>query len=73
MTYRKFSPIDRIEPIFEFTVDGEAIFDVSYNDAGICEVAFHSAIVGVVMEEKKFRELIETGIILAESEKSRSY
>ena len=68
MHFRKFSPIDRESPIFEL-VDGVVVlFDVSKNDQGVLEVAFHEGSTGRVLEFELLQELLAKGRKLAENE-----
>ena len=68
MHFRKFSPIDRDSPIFEL-VDGTVVLlDVSKNDKGIIEVAFHDALRGRVLEWGLLERLLTEGRVLTETQ-----
>ena len=68
MRFRRFSPIDREYPVFEL-VDGEDILlDISKNDLGTVEVAFHAALSGRVMEWSTIERALIEGRGLADSE-----
>jgi hypothetical protein len=68
MHFRRFSAIDRENPISEL-VDGTTILlDVSKNDQGTLEVAFHGALQGRVLSLELLERLLGEGRRLAEGE-----
>jgi hypothetical protein len=65
MRFRKFGPIDREYPIYEL-IDGDAVLlDVSKNDEGIIEVAFHEALKDRVIEWDALDHILAEGHALA--------
>jgi hypothetical protein len=61
MRTRKFSPVDRENPIFEVCDNSGDIvyFDVSVSDAGSLEIAFHRAISDQVMLASDFERALD--------------
>ncbi|MGE5048260.1 MAG: hypothetical protein ACM3PC_06810 [Deltaproteobacteria bacterium] len=65
MHFRKFSPIDRGDPIHEL-LDGDVVlFDVSKSGNGKIEVAFHEGSRGRVLELDVLERLLGEGRNLA--------
>jgi len=66
MRVRKFSPIDREDPIFEVLDDaGNPLFDISRSDAGFLEIAFSGAVANQVFLLEDFRRALDEAIALA--------
>jgi hypothetical protein len=65
VTFTKFSPIDGDYSIYECVFDGVTIFDVSKNDAGVIEVAFHSGIANKVIDFAQVMKYLDEGRRLA--------
>jgi hypothetical protein len=71
MRYRKFTAYDRDNPIFEL-LDGETILlDISINNEGILEIAFHEGIASRIIPIEEFRELLDEGAKEAWTEPQR--
>jgi hypothetical protein len=66
---QKFVPVDRDYPIIEIVdQSGEVLFDVSRNDAGVLEMAFHPAIAKRVFVYDDFVSLVEQAKLRAVQE-----
>ena len=68
MHFRKFSPIDREYPIFELVDANAVLLDISKNDDGIVEIAFHEALRGRVLDLEHLERLLAEGRALMERE-----
>ena len=66
--FRKFSPIDREYPIFEFVVDDTILLDVAATDGGELEVAFHQAAADKVFSYEQLQQWLAEGKELLQSE-----
>ena len=70
--FRKFSPIDRDNPIFEVLFDQEVIFDISIDDeTGEFEVMFHENAGGKYLSADLLIQIVEDGkrLIIKDGEK----
>lgn len=65
---RKFSPIDRDYPIFEVLVGDKVILDVSKDENGNDEIAFHDAVSNRVIRVCALLEIIEECKAMMEAE-----
>ncbi len=59
--FRKFTDINRENPLFEL-VDGEIVLlDIGLSDAGVLEVAFHEAISNRVFKAEELSNFLDEG------------
>jgi hypothetical protein len=64
--WRKFSPIDRDDSIFELVADDVIILDLKRSESGGFEVTFHEGASGKSFDLATLLRLIETGKSLVE-------
>jgi hypothetical protein len=66
--WRKFSPLDRDYPIFEVVEGDDVLLDVSISDAGVIEVALHTAGIGKIFTLDDLHAILMQGKRLLEEE-----
>ena len=66
--FRKFAPVDREYPIFEWVEGDDVLLDVGVSDDGVLEVALHEAGGGRVFKLDDLHAILMHGKRLPEKE-----